>query len=496
MREAPTGQSPWGGPLLWVELVLTSLVLHLPGLVFSLFSSDEASTATLAISIARGGHLYQSVVDRKPPLVPYLYAGVFWLTGSHDLRPVRILGDLVLAATAILLAAEAKRRYGDARVAKWVGVIFLISSVALLPDNSQAATFEMFMVLPMTAAFVAAGRGQGWRAGFFLALACLCKQTALAAALPIVYLLFRHGGWKPIARALGAGGAVLAATAMAFGPSRFIFWNVTGNGGYLALDGGLSAVALNAGAQIGPFVVANMVVFWLCYRGRLAGRIGADLWLWLGSGIVAVTLGLRFFEHYFLQLLPPLALMAGAGLVGTSVHQCRRWIAAAAGVPLILVALGFRPGWFNQEPALGTITAAVNSLARPGQPIFVWGQLSELYWLTGRPPASRYILAAFLTGSSGGRQAGIATGGVPHAWANLEADFARHPPVVIIDTSPAHFRSFGSYPLQSSAIWPFIKSHYVVARTVDKMVLYELSSAFSPAPASTGSGQPTGDLAG
>ncbi|MHB1487634.1 MAG: ArnT family glycosyltransferase [Acidimicrobiales bacterium] len=488
MREVPTSPSPWGGPFLWIELVLTSLVLHLPGLVFALFSADEASTATLAISITRGGHLYQTVADRKPPLVPYLYAGVFWLTDSHDLRPVRVLGDLVLAATAILLAAEANRRYGDARVAKWVAVIFLISSVALLPDNSQAATFEMFMVLPMTAAFVAAGRGQGWRAGLFLALACLCKQTALAAALPIVYLLFRHGGWKPIARAFASGATILVATAMAFGPSRFILWNVTGNGGYLALHGSLSAVALNAGAQIGPFAAANMVVFWLCYRGQLVGRIDADLWLWLGSGIVAVSLGLRFFEHYFLQLLPPLALMAGAGLVGISAHQCRRWIAAAAGVPLILVALGFRPGWFNQEPALGPITTAVNSLAHPGQSIFVWGQLSELYWLTGRPPASRYILAAFLTGSSGGRQSGTAARGVPHAWTNLETDFARHPPAVIVDTSPAHFRSFGSYPLQSSAIWPFIESHYIAARTVDKMVLYELSSPSNPAPASTGSG--------
>ncbi|MGH9302293.1 MAG: glycosyltransferase family 39 protein, partial [Acidimicrobiales bacterium] len=365
--------SAWRRPILFLELTAFSLLVHLPGLIFALFSSDEASTATLAISILRGGRLYLTVADRKPPLVPYLYAGVFTITGTHDLRPVRVLGDLALAATAYILAREAGRRYGGRSIGLAVGLLFLIGSVALLPDSGQAATFEMFMVLPMTAAFVAAVRGRAVGAGVLLAVACLCKQTAIVSALPIAYLLIRERGWTSLLRAAVPGLGVLVATALAFGPSRFLLWNITGNGGYLAVDGGIGSIVLNAGGQIGPYLGANLVLLWLAGRARRLVPVCLDLWLWLAGGLVAVIVGLRFFDHYFLQILPALALLAGAGLASWTLPQRRRAIAGAALGPAVLVAVGFFPHWFNQEPDLARLVAVTDSLTGPQAPIFVWG---------------------------------------------------------------------------------------------------------------------------
>src|SRR5207302_1007501 len=102
------------------------VTLHMPGLVVRLFNADEASIATMAMVIDHGGELYHQTADRKPPAVPYLYAAVFALTGSRDLRPVRAVGDLSLAATAFLLASEGRRRYRSDRAGVWCAMLFLV----------------------------------------------------------------------------------------------------------------------------------------------------------------------------------------------------------------------------------------------------------------------------------------------------------------------------------------------------------------------------------
>jgi len=104
----------WG--LVAVAIVM-SLGLHLPGMLVHLFNSDESSIATMAMVIDRGGRMYHDTADRKPPAVPYVYAAVFGATGNRDLRPVRGVAALAVAATAILLAVEAERRYRSRRAA-------------------------------------------------------------------------------------------------------------------------------------------------------------------------------------------------------------------------------------------------------------------------------------------------------------------------------------------------------------------------------------------
>ena len=60
-------------------------VLRIPTFSNHVFNADEAYLATEAQIINDGGHLYTDAVDRKPPIVPYLYAATFELTGSDDL---------------------------------------------------------------------------------------------------------------------------------------------------------------------------------------------------------------------------------------------------------------------------------------------------------------------------------------------------------------------------------------------------------------------------
>src|SRR5919206_12344 len=83
------------------------------------------------------------------------------------LPPLAVLAQLL---TAVLLASLARRRWGDT-AGRTAGVLYLLVSVGLNPEDAQAATFEVFM-LPWTAAALwCADRGRWGAAGAAVAAA-------------------------------------------------------------------------------------------------------------------------------------------------------------------------------------------------------------------------------------------------------------------------------------------------------------------------------------
>lgn len=450
-----------------------ALVLHVPGFVRPLFNSDESSLATMAMEIQHGGALYHETADRKPPVVPYLYALVFTTTGERDIRPVRVIAALALAATALLLALEAKRRTGRVDAGIGAALFLLAGTAANFPADSQAAGFEVFMLLPMTGAVLAAARGRPAAAGLLLAAACLCKQTAVVTGLPVALLLFRAGRWSYVARAGAAALATVLATAVVFGPREFLLWTVTGNGGYLSMRGSLYEPFLRGLGMTVAFAGFNAVMIWFAYRAAKRGTVDRDLWLWLGGGIVAVLAGFRFFGHYYLQLVPPLALIAA--------HALPRWAdfprRAVAGLVVPVAAMwifSFAPPNARGIIPYREIADTTRALTSPSERVFVWGEYPEIYWAAEREPATRFIHTGFLTGNSGGRDARRvrSSDGLPGAWDLLAEDFATSPPDLIVDTSGTSIRNARFHPIDASPLWPEVVDHYRVVHTVDGVTFY------------------------
>ena len=100
---------------IFLVLLAFTFVLRLPAFFTPVFNSDETFLATQAHVLNDGGQLYQDAIDRKPPIVPYIYAATFSFFETTALWSVRVVAMLAVALTALLLAIEARRRYGDAR---------------------------------------------------------------------------------------------------------------------------------------------------------------------------------------------------------------------------------------------------------------------------------------------------------------------------------------------------------------------------------------------
>jgi 4-amino-4-deoxy-L-arabinose transferase-like glycosyltransferase len=407
-------------------VLLALCVLRAVGLAVGAVNVDEIDFALVARAMHRGAFLYRDVVDNKPPLT-YL---AFWpvtLVASPTLLPMWPIGVAVALGTCLVLRRAASLWTGDAGtgwLAAWCAVLAMLCE---LPSVNA----ELLMNLPaaLALAFVVWARRGGpplklaLAAGLAVGLASLFKQQALFLLPALaVGLLWREGGVRlgvphAVARLLSLGLVAAlpwAATLLYFSAhgarADFLEWVVTSNFTYLGRAPG--SAPLRLGLALLPAVGAPLLLWVLAVRESLVrpDAVRAMLVTALYVTWVPVCLGGRFYEHYFLQFVPPLSMLAAAG----ATRLTREWpkLARPLRAAVLLLVLVPPAGylgycwWRVGEEAYPTQDAKVRTLAswlrdntRPEDTLFVWGDYAPVYWLANRNPGTRYIMTAVHAGN-------------------------------------------------------------------------------------------------
>ena len=478
---APVRQRWSRGWRLFGILLLLTFALRLPAFFVDVFNSDETFLATQAHVIRSGGDLYQEAADRKPPLVPYLYAASFEFFGSTALWTVRLVAMLAIALTAWLLALEARRRWGPR--ASWIaGLLCVFAMVAFAPQDGQAANFEVFMLPAMTAAVLLARRGRARSSGAAVAVATLAKQTGAATLLPVLYLVWKARGKKGISRAALWFAIPLGLVAFALGPGQLLYWTVLGNGSYVSVGTASLYVASTFVLMTLAWAACNLPIIWrlpTAWRLRklpgLDGRGDTDLWLWLASAGISVAIGLRFFGHYYIQLIPPLCLITAGSLAHASKKVWRGTVAFAAVAALAFSAAGYFMSPYGREPAYQTVSKYIAAHTDRNDRVLVWGSVPEIYWASNRRPATRYITASFLAGNYPGRPAADVAPekSSNRLWDWFYEDLAAKTPRYILDTAPAHIRGAEYTPIKRfPRLEAIVSTLYTYAGTIDNINIY------------------------
>src|SRR5262249_6316805 len=168
--------------------------------------------------------------------------------------------------------------------------------------------------------------------------------------------------------------------------------------------------------------------------------------LWLIISFAAVITGTRFFPRYYFQILPPLAVAAGAG----AFSLLRRPVFATLLVIALLVPT-VRFGHVNLQLATGQkfiwrdiamdadsrrAGAAITRWSGPQDRIFVGGFGRKIYYSSRRAAASLSLESQPLTGVRADRhlqrsEAFWRGGGARHRQ-KLAEELRAHPPAVII----------------------------------------------------------------
>lgn len=466
-----------------IVILAFAMLLRLPAFFVDVFNSDETFLATQAQVIESGGKLYEEAADRKPPLVPYVYAAAFELFDTNDLWSARVLAIGAAALTALLIAVEARRRYG--RRASWAaGLLCVFALVAFAPQDGQAANFEIFMLPAMTAAILLARRGRALSAGAAIAVATLAKQTGALALVPVLYLAWRTRGRRGVADGLGGFMLPLALVAAAVGAGELFYWTVLGNGSYVSVETASTVVLSSFVLMTLGWIGCNLPIVWrlpAAWRERRAltrdGANDLDLWIWLASSVFAVMVGLRFFGHYYLQLIPPLCLLTAAALSRGSRRVATVTVAFAAAFAIAFSAAGYFMRPFGPEPPYESVSRYLASHIRANDRVLVWGSVPEIYWASGALPASRLITTnTFLAGSHPGRPPEDAAPeeSDPVVWTWFFEDLTAHPPRYIVDTAPAGIRGAEWTPIDRfPRLEAMLQNQYRFVRSIDDIDIYE-----------------------
>jgi len=170
-------------------------------------------------------------------------------------------------------------------------------------------------------------------------------------------------------------------------------------------------------------------------------RNGQDVWVEkkpernapigpLAVSAIGAAAGARFYPHYYIQLIPPLALLAAPNYARLWSNQTRpsHWLfkPRVTHVWLALTIIVFSViHWVGLASQRKTSESGkyLAEHSAPDDRIFVWGQQSNIYIDARRRPACRYITTFPLTGFVfGAAVPGLDTRKriLPGAWSNLE----------------------------------------------------------------------------
>ncbi len=489
-----------------LALILLTVFTRLPALVHPQAIDSEGIYSVVANEIVDGGRPYLDAVERKPPLLFWTFAAVFKVAGKYNWPVLHIVTLAWTFATMAGLYA-----IGAGLFDRNVGLIAALFYSVFQPvgrAQNLALDGELMMNLPIVLAWAigfrettARMRPELFLAGALLGAAFLLKQPAAIAAVPLgIYLLLpsyrKSRGLPMIASFIQAGmltagfAAVLAGVSLILQRQGIlheaIYWTIGDHTvpyvfwtkgilvtlayvvGFLPLLlGSATAIRDNAGL----------------WRGKKAERL-ALLGLLVASAIGAAA-GARFYEHYYIQLVPPLALLAAplyANLWSKRI-QPRHWLLRPSLTYVwlaILVILLLAWDWIELSRRRQPLEAGRYLLehSAPSDRIFVWGQTSKIYLDAQRRPACRYVATFPLTGHVfGGLPPGIDTRNriLPGAWDNLKKDFASHPPAYIVDNQSEPGKR---YPVRDFPILAkLLAEHYQPIAYTAEGVIYRINAS-------------------
>ncbi|MFG2055553.1 hypothetical protein ACGFI9_16165 [Micromonospora sp. NPDC048930] len=378
---------------------------------------DEGGYAHVVQQWSRGARLYGEAWLDRPQGLLLTYRFLLWIDDEGwTIRLGAVLAGLAITVLVGLIGWLLVGRRAGVAAAGLYAVIGVAPHLEGFTLNG-----ELLASAPATLAVAAAllwcrYRSAGWlvTAGLAAGVATTMKPSGLdgiAVGLVVARLRTRRG------RVAGSPPALfLAASALPVGLSALHGWQLGWRDYWTALAG--YQFAAMGGAAAGPGAR------WTDFTGSLgpaardlavvAAAAGVGLWLlrgapsarwvllaWLGGAALGVNLGGSYWPHYYLQLLPPLTVLAAAAIAAIRRPRLRAGAAVITLLPQLIWLAALVPATPDERqqriPYYGLarrderIAAAIRAETSPHDRIFVLVSQSDIYFLAQRTTDYPYL---------------------------------------------------------------------------------------------------------
>jgi 4-amino-4-deoxy-L-arabinose transferase-like glycosyltransferase len=395
-------------------LVATALIrLHLLPIPLE---RDEGEYAYAGQLMLQGIPPYSLASNMKLPGTYAAHAVIMGLFGE-TIVGIHLGLLLVNAATILLVFFLGRRLFGPTA---GIAAAAAYASLSLSPDVGGTASHAThFVTLFAVAGTVLLIRrpGAAFWPGVLYGLAFLMKQHGIFFALfGALYLIRHRSSLRTLATFAGAAVLPYAFTCLILWRAgvfpNFWFWTVTYAREYAArvpLATGIEYLTSEIqdiwAASPALWAIAPIGLGCIFWKREMRPRAAFAL-AFLAFSFATACPGLLFREHYFIPMLPAVALLAGAAAqaAGSLTHnRLPYWLFAAAVVFPFVSNHQFyfsmtpveaaREIWSDENPFPEAIVAAnyIRARTAPNAPIAVLGSEPEIYFYAHRHSATPYI---------------------------------------------------------------------------------------------------------
>lgn len=453
----------WRMTIVWVLVFLIVAIGVLQnGHVTSL---DSGVFLTAGQRMNQGDLLYLDIWDHKPPGIHVVNSLALRMFPGAVIGPHLFEGLAILVSTVILFLVLRSYFGTTAAFLGAVGLALFLPLRLIAVGGNRPETFEVLWISFVYGLVLGKGPTRGLKhskrtvwigvvSGLSIGLASLFKPTALLHVFSVVFLVVLAGYGnieaavsRRIKTAVVVTGCLATGILLVHLPVLYLIGSTGAGGEYLWQAYGynfLYAQSLPLGEyilnlrqlvysvwpQLFPLIVlVPVALIRHLPRGSSKHIPVTGFTAWAIVEAFAVALPGRFFPYYLITLIPPLVLMAaiaaadivceigGESLLSSTNSSLRNFAAIALLASMVIpifsqllgignvakVLLGENPfSRTTADPLAREIAGVLRGASDSDDAVFVWGAAPELYFLSNRKPASRFIYVFPILGSFGG----------------------------------------------------------------------------------------------
>ncbi len=403
------------GPLLLFGLL--ALAMRFFSFFPSVINHDESTYIVIAEGLLQGKTYFRDYIDTKPVGIFLLFAALLKVWPS--IFALRAATALWVALTAFVLYAAKLRLGSDARAAWATGVIYIFLTSIFTFYGVSPNTELYYCLFTALALWLVSGResNAAWAlAGLSLGLGFLLKYVVLFDAAAFGLFLW----WRQVQFKSGWGAfwvrAALMATAMALpfaltwawyrqagleDAFRFYTFEVMKN--YPVSRSMADYLKFVADFFLRYLPVTAMFIFALraSHVRRPIKVLGV---LWAALVLAPVLITGRLFGHYFIQLMPAFALLAGE-FFAVDRPELPRWLEPVMrrriGYPILCVLIAAniwlqKKDYFDKPDYPRIAAAWLKERLRPGDAVYTGNFHHIVYHLLPQASPTPYVHRSLL----------------------------------------------------------------------------------------------------